>query len=77
MSDKDSVMKGLFEGIIDKAKNAKRDTKITVISGTILTISGHSLMDQEIAIGEVSVSWTDGSRYYFIPYSSIDHIVMV
>jgi hypothetical protein len=77
MSDKDGVMKGLFEAIMEKAKNAKRDTKITVISGTILTISGHSLVDQEIAIGEVSVSWTDGSRYYFIPYSSIDHIVMV
>jgi hypothetical protein len=77
MSDKDSVMKALFEGILEKGKNAKRDTKITVISGTILTISGHSLMDQEIVLSEVSVSWTDGSRFYFIPYSSIDHIVMV
>ncbi len=77
MSDKDTVMKSLFEGIVAKAHNAKRDIKITVISGTLLTIPGNPVMPAEVEIGDVSVSWTDGSRLYFIPYSSIDHIVMV
>jgi hypothetical protein len=40
-------------------------------------ISGHSVQDQEINVGEVAVSWTDGTRTYLIPYSSIDHILMV
>ncbi len=77
MSDKDAVMKGLIEALVAKAKNAHRDTKITTIAGSTHTISGHSVVEQEIAIGDVSVSWTDGSRVYLIPYSSIDHILMV
>ncbi|HYP58632.1 MAG TPA: hypothetical protein VEQ35_10180 [Beijerinckia sp.] len=77
MSDKDSVMKGLLEKLVTKAKNAHRDTKITTIAGATQIISGHSVQDQEIEIGDVSVSWTDGSRTYLIPYSSIDHILMV
>ncbi|WP_026608388.1 hypothetical protein [Methylocapsa acidiphila] len=77
MSDKDAIMKGLIEGLVAKAKNAHRDTKITTIAGSTHIISGHSVQDQEIAIGDVSVSWTDGSRTYLIPYSSIDHILMV
>jgi len=77
MSDKDAVMKGLIESMLAKAKNAHRDFKMTTIAGATQTISGHPVIDQEITIGEVAVSWTDGTRTYLIPYSSIDHILMV
>ena len=77
MSDKDTIMKGLIEGMLAKAKNAHRDFKMTTIAGATHTISGHSVQDQEITVGEVAVSWTDGTRTYLIPYSSIDHILMV
>lgn len=77
MADKDAVMKGLIEGMLGKAKNAHRDFKMTTIAGATHVISGHSVQDQEINVGEVAVSWTDGTRTYLIPYSSIDHILMV
>lgn len=77
MADKDAIMKGIIEGMLAKAKNAHRDFKMTTIAGATHTISGHSVQDQEINVGEVSVSWTDGTRTYLIPYSSIDHILMV
>jgi hypothetical protein len=77
MSDKDAVMKGLIDGMLAKAKNAHRDFKMTTIAGATHVISGHPVIDQEIVVGEVAVSWTDGTRTYLIPYSSIDHILMV
>jgi len=77
MSDKDSIMKGLIEAMLGKAKNAHRDFKMTTVAGATQTIAGHSVQDQEITIGEVAISWTDGTRTYLIPYSSIDHILMV
>ncbi len=72
-----AVMKGLIEGLLAKAKNAKRDFKMTTTAGGIQTIAGNALMDQEIMIGDFAISWTDGSRTYVVPYSKIDHLLMV
>jgi hypothetical protein len=72
-----AVMKTLIENLLAKAKNAKRDFKMTTTAGGIQTIAGNALMDQEIMIGDFAISWTDGSRTYVVPYSKIDHLLMV
>jgi hypothetical protein len=72
-----AVMKTLIENLLAKAKNAKRDFKMTTTAGGIQTISGNAVMDQEIMIGDFAISWTDGSRTYVVPYSKIDHLLMV
>ncbi len=50
---------------------------MTTTAGGIQTIAGNALMDQEIQIGDYAISWTDGSRTYVVPYSKIDHLLMV
>ena len=43
----------------------------------VQTISGYSVQDQQIAFGDVALTWTDGTRTYFVVYEAIDHIVVV
>jgi len=75
--DKNAVMKVVITDMLGKAKNAHRDFKMTTIAGATHTISGHAVQDPQVELGDVSISWTDGTRTYLIPYSSIDHILMV
>jgi hypothetical protein len=72
-----NAMKDALKALIDMAKAKNRDSKITTKAGMVQTISGYSVQDQQIAFGEVSVSWTDGTRTYLVLYDAIDHIVVV
>ena len=70
-------MKDSVKALIDTAKAKNRDSKITTKAGMVQTISGYSVQDQQIAFGEVALTWTDGTRTYFVVYEAIDHIVVV
>ncbi len=75
--DELKLLKDEVKSLIDTAKSKNRDSKITTKAGATQTISGHSVQDQHITFGEVAFTWTDGTRTYFVVYSSIDHIVVV
>jgi hypothetical protein len=75
--DKNIIMKGIIEELLAKAKNAHRDFKITTLTGVTQTIAGHAVMDQQISITDVALTWTDGTRTFLVPFYSIDHVVMV
>ena len=70
-------MKDALKALIDTAKAKNRDSKITTKAGMVQTISGYSVQDQQIAFGDVAVTWTDGTRTYFVVYEAIDHVVVV
>ena len=70
-------MKDSVKALIDTAKAKNRDSKITTKAGMVQTISGYSVQDQQIAFGDVALTWTDGTRTYFVVYEAIDHIVVV
>ncbi|MGO9133110.1 MAG: hypothetical protein ACLP8A_03540 [Methylovirgula sp.] len=72
-----NAMKDALKALIEMAKSKNRDSKITTKAGMVQTISGYSVQDQQIAFGEVSMTWTDGTRTYLVLYDAIDHIVVV
>ncbi|MGB8277707.1 MAG: hypothetical protein WCF20_07235 [Methylovirgula sp.] len=75
--DELNSIKDALKALIDTAKSKNRDSKITTKAGATQTISGYSVQDQQITFGDVALTWTDGTRTYFIVYDAIDHIVVV
>lgn len=71
------LIKDAIKALIEMAKSKNRDSKITTKAGATQTISGHSVQDQHITFGDVALTWTDGTRTYFVVYTSIDHVVVV
>jgi len=75
--DEKNPMKDGLKALIDMAKSKNRDSKITTKAGMVQTISGYSVQDQQITFGDAALTWTDGTRTYFVAYDAIDHVVVV
>lgn len=75
--DEKNLIKDALKALIDTAKSKNRDSKITTKAGATQTISGYSVQDQQITFGDVALTWTDGTRTYFIVYDAVDHVVVV